>query len=72
MHMPTNHADDKAAQADREQLAAVRVAISTPGLFARAAPSEKRVKTTTPRVNSRLRRLVRALDIAAAAWIGVS
>ena len=27
MHMPTNHADDKAAQADREQLAAVRVAV---------------------------------------------
>ena len=27
MHMPTNHADDKDAQADKEQLAAVRVAV---------------------------------------------
>jgi isochorismate pyruvate lyase len=27
MHMPTNHGHDKDAQADREQLAAVRVAV---------------------------------------------
>jgi isochorismate pyruvate lyase len=27
MHMSTNHADDKTAQADREQLAAVRIAV---------------------------------------------
>ena len=27
MNMPTNHGDDKNAQADREQLAAVRVAV---------------------------------------------
>ncbi|MET1021419.1 MAG: chorismate mutase [Arthrobacter sp.] len=27
MHMSTNHGDEKAAQADREQLAAVRVAV---------------------------------------------
>ena len=27
MHMPTNHGDDQDAQADKEQLAAVRVAV---------------------------------------------
>ena len=27
MDMPTNHGDDKSAQADREQLAAVRIAV---------------------------------------------